>query len=167
MEDTRKRIKKHCADLDVMSPAYKDEQEQRRKIAEWLQIHDDLALKLTALKKNILKTNLATNVEIKIGLDPNNLKPIVRTITEWVIRRREIISLQIAAYSSLTADDNLAERGLRYISDIETKKKLQNARVRLYFDANERDKKIDTLKNEKESIDKALEIANATTDLIE
>jgi len=160
MEDLRKKIGAHCADLDCMSPVYGSAEEQKKKISEWLQSHHDLALNLTELKKKIQATNLATQVSIKIGEDI-----ITRSITEWVIRRREVIDLENLAYSSLT-DRNLAEKGLRTLGNSDEQKKIQNARVRFYFDATARDENIDLLKTEKDSIDKTLEIINATTQII-
>ena len=160
MEDLRKKIASHCADLDCMQPTYGSAEEQKKKINEWLQSHHDLALSLTNLKKAISETNLATNVTIKIGKNE-----IARSIAEWIIRRREIIDLEINAYSSLT-DRSLTEKGLRAMGNVDESKKLSNARVRFYFDATNRDEQIDLLKEEKDSIDKNLEIINATTELI-
>lgn len=160
MEDLRKKIASHCADLDVMQPTYGSASEQEKKVSGWLQSHDDSALALTNLKKKIQDTNLQTPVVIKVGDND-----IMRSIAEWIIRRREIIDLQLLAYTSL-GDRGLSEKGLRAIGSPEEMKKLQNARVRFYFNASERDKNIDILKNEKESIDKALEIANVVTELL-
>ena len=160
MEDLRKKISTYCADLDCMQPTYGTAEEQKKKISEWLQSHNDLALNLTELKKNIQKTNLATSIRLKIG--NNN---VMRTIAEWIIRRREIVDLQLSAYNSLS-DRNLADRGLRAMGNVDEAKKLQNARVRFYFDASDRDINIELLKTEKESVDKVLEIANATTELL-
>jgi hypothetical protein len=160
MEDLRKKIGTHCADLDCMAPTYGSAEEQKKKVSEWLQSHHDLALNLTELKKKIQATNLATQVSIKIGEDT-----VTRSITEWVIRRREIIDLENLAYSSLT-DRNLAEKGLRTMGNLDEGKKIANSRVRFYFDATARDEKIDLLKTEKDSIDKTLEIINATTQII-
>lgn len=161
MEDMRKKISTYCADLDVMQPTYGSAEAQKAKVSEWLQSHHDLALKLTKLKKDILRTNLATTIAIKVGGTD-----VPRTITEWVIRRREIINLEVNALSALT-DRDLAQRGLRTLGSREEADKLKNARVRFYYDASERDKQLEILKEERESIDKALEIANATTDLME
>jgi len=160
MEDLRKKISQYCADLDCMQPTYGSPEEQKKKISEWLQSHNSLALKLTDLKKAIQLTNLKTSVTIKVGDND-----VIRSIAEWVIRRREIIDLQLLAYNDLS-DKGLAERGLRAIGNVEETKRLSSARVRFYFDASDRDRNIEILKNEKESIDKALEIVNATTELL-
>lgn len=160
MEDLRKKISSYCADLDCMQPTYGTAEDQRKRISEWLQAHNDLALRLTDLKKAQQNTNLQTKVTIKVG----DIE-VTRSITEWVIRRREIIALQLSAYNSLS-DRDLAERGLRTLGNEEESRKLKIARVRFYFDASSRDQQIEILKNETEGIDKALEIANATTDLI-
>lgn len=160
MEDLRKKISQYCADLDCMQPTYGSPEEQKKKISEWLQSHNDLAFKLTDLRKAIQLTNLQTSVTIKVGDND-----VTRSIAEWVIRRREIIDFQLLAYNDLS-DKGLADRGLRAMGNIDEAKKLSTARVRFYFDASERDKNIEVLKNEKESIDKALEIVNATTELL-
>lgn len=161
MEDLRKKISAYCADLDCMQPTYGSAEEQKKKVAEWLQMHDDLALKLTNIKKAIQRTNLETKVTIKIGENE-----IARSISEWILRRREIIDFQLLAYNSLT-DRNLSQQGLRAMGNIEEANKMKNARVRFYFDASDRDEKIELLKKEKDDIDKTLEIVNATTILIE
>ena len=159
MEDLRKKISMYCADLDCMQPTYGSAEEQSKKVSEWLQMHHDLALQLTDLKRKIQKTNLNIPVMIKVG-DVD----ITRSIAEWVIRRREIIDLETQSYSILS-DRGLSDRSIMMRSV--DSDKVKNARVRFYFDASERDKKLEILKNEKESIDKALEITNAITDLIE
>ena len=160
MEDLRKKIAQHCADLDCMAPTYGSAEEQTKKVSEWLQAHDDLALKLTDLKRQIQLTNLQTPVAIKVGGNG-----ITRSIAEWVIRRREIVDLQLLAYNSL-GDKGLADRGVRAMGNMDESKKIQSARVRFYFNATDRDSKIEVLKNERESIDKALEIANVLTELL-
>ena len=113
MEDLRKKISSYCSDLDCMQPTYGSAEEQKKKITEWLQAHNDLALNLTDLKKSIQRTNLETIVEIQIGENK-----IARTIAEWIIRRREIIDFQLLAYNSLT-DRNLAQQGLRTMGNAE------------------------------------------------
>lgn len=158
MEDIKKKIAIYCADLDCMQPTYGSAEEQKKKIAEWLQMYHDLALNLTTLKRDIQNTNLNTVVTIKI-----DEKDVTHSIAEWIIRRREIIDLELSVYGSL-GDRGLADKGLitRGIED----KNIRNARVRFYFDASERDKNLEILKTEKESIDKTLEIVNATTELL-
>lgn len=159
MEDLKKKVSMYCADLDCMQPTYGDANEQKKKVSEWLQMYHDLALKLTEIKRDIQNTNLNTPVTIKVGDDP-----VTRSIAEWVIRRREIIDLEVALYSVLS-DRGLADKSLMTRSMLEDNK-VKNARVRFYFDASERDKRLETLKTEKESIDTTLETINATTEVI-
>ena len=160
MEDLRKKIQLHCADLDCMQPTYGSAEEQTKKISEWLQMHHDLALELTTLNKNIQKTNLATNVTIKI-----DDKPITRSILEWVIRRQGIIDLEVSAYNVLS-DRGYSDKSILSYGSVD-REKVKNARVRFYFNAADRDKQLEILKSEKESIDNSLEVVNATTTLIE
>ena len=159
MEDLRKKITKYCSDLDYMAPVYGSVDGQKKKITEWVQSHHDLALTLTTLKANIQKTNLATPVTIKIG--DNN---VIRPIAEWVIRRREIVDLEILAVSALQ-EISMNTPAHRLVS--RDNDQIKNAKVRLYFIAEERDKQLDVLRGEKEMIDKALEIVNVNTELIE
>jgi hypothetical protein len=159
MEDLKKKIAMYCADLDCMQPTYGGADEQKKKISEWLQMYHDLALELTTLKRDIQNTNLNTPVVLKV--DDNQ---VTRSIAEWVIRRREIIDLEIAVYSSLS-DRGLADKSLLVRGGLDDKK-VRDARVRFYFDASERDKKLEVLKSEKEKIDTTLEIVNATTELL-
>jgi hypothetical protein len=152
MEDLRNKIQKYCADLDIQSLAYPD---QKKQISEWLQAHHDLALKMTELKASIQATNLATQITIKVGEND-----VTRSIAEWVIRRREIIDLEVQAWS------RLSERGLQD-NQIRTQAgDTQVVKVRRYYDSAERDKQMEILTQEKTNIDKALEIANATTKLV-
>ena len=160
MEDLRKKIQLHCADLDCMQPTYGSAELQTSKISEWLQMHHDLALELTTLNKNIQKTNLVTPVTIKI-----DGKPVDRSIMEWVIRRQGIIDLEVSAYNILS-DRGYSDKSILMQSGVD-RGKIKNARVRFYFNATDRDKQLDILKSEKESIDNSLEIINATTVLIE
>jgi len=159
MEDLRKKITKYCSDLDYMAPIYGNVDEQKKKIAEWLQSHHDLALQLTTLKANIQKTNLATPVTIKVG---NN--DITRPIAEWVIRRREIVDLEILAVSALQ-ETNMDTPAYRLVS--RNNDQMKDAKIRLYFVAEERDYVLEILRSEKEMIDKALEIVNVNTELID
>lgn len=153
MEDIRAKIAKNSADLDIQSPAYPD---QKKQVSEWLQAHHDLALYLTTLKRNIQRTNLATEVGIRIGDNT-----VIRTIAEWIIRRRESVDLEVKAWGVLT-DRNLNDTAMRTGAGDTTV-----AKVRRYYDSVERDKNIELLHTEKESIDKVLEVRNATTQLIE
>jgi len=161
MEDLRKKITLHCADLDCMQPTYGTAENQRKEIAGWIQAHNDLAFQLTKLKKSILRTNLETRVTIKIG-EQN----IEHSISEWVIRKREVIDFQLLAYNALN-DRGLSQQSLRTIGGADEANKMRIARVRFYFDASNRDEQIELLKKEKEDIDKTLEIVNATTMLME
>ncbi len=153
MEDMRGKVQKYCADMDFQAPTYPNQKEQ---VSQWLQSHHDLALELTTLKRNIQKTNLYSDVTIRIGD-----KDVTRSIAEWVIRRREIVDLEVQCWAGLS-NRSLQDVQLRTGSG-----DTAPAKVRLYFDAKERDANVELYKSEKESIDKALEIANATTNLIE
>jgi hypothetical protein len=152
-DDLKGKITQYCADMECDSPTYTD---QKRQVTEWLQAHSDIIKEILKLKFLILKTNVNQDVTIEI-----NNKFVTKTIAEWVIRRRELVSLEEQVWRGLT------DRGLR-----DSKYKLTNSapevivKVRLYFDAAERDKKVDEYRTEPSLIDSALEITNAVTELL-
>ena len=125
-------------------------------MSSWLTQHHDLVLKVVELKRRILATNLCTQATITIGA-----KPITRSIADWVIRRRELIDLEVQAWESLT-DRNLAEGRMNVPGGDAV-----YVRIERFFDPKERDRKVEELKREKEDIDAQLEIVNATTELAE
>ena len=153
-EDLREKIDRYSADLDYQNPVYDD---QGERVQGWLTQHHDLILEITHLKSRIQATNLATELTITIGDDE-----VTRPIAEWVIRRRELISLEIKAWGRLT-DRGLEDGRVRLPGSDD----LHDVRVRRYFSPDTRDRKIEELKSELEDIDAKLEIANATTDLVD
>jgi GTP cyclohydrolase III len=93
-------------------------------------------------------------VEIQLGG-----KPVTKSIAEWVLRRRELASLELGAW------DSLSDRHLRDKTISTTSGKEEKVTVVRHFDVNERDLKVDTLTHEPSIIDSKLEVVNATTDL--
>lgn len=152
--DLRVKIGAHSALLNVETPTYED---QSGQVAQWLQAHEDLTREIAGLHVRIAKTNLATSVTIKIG---NNT--LGKSITEWVVRRRTLAALDLAAWSQLT-DRGLKEHHFKPTAD----SKVTEVKIVRCFDPVVRDDKVTLYKGEPGLIDRTLEVANATTDLLD
>lgn len=155
MEDLRNKITKNAAHLSVETPMYGDK--QRETVRGWLQAFTDLSQENIRLLVAIQKTNLATEVSIEIGG-----KHVVKNIAEWVHRRRTY-----AEYDRLVWEA-LGDRGLKE-QTVASTTGAEPTRVTIIrnFDPAERDEKVDMYRTEPHMIDSALEVVNATTDLIE
>jgi len=153
-DDLKTKVHKHCAHLSFESPVYPDQKDQ---VSKWLQAHSDVIKEISRLQLAIAKTNLDTMVTIKLG-DKN----VVKSITEWIYRRRDLAAMQQAMYKSLT-DRGLQEKGT-YTDSQEDNKEYKIVRC---YDPVERDNKIELYRSEPSIVDATLEVINATTDLIE
>lgn len=152
--DLQNRIGSVSAHLSHETPVYGPE--TREKIKEWAQSCDDLTKENVRLLTAIGRTNLATDVGITIGD-----RSVVKSIAEWIWRRREYAALDMATWQKMT-DRGLREGQAQSSTGINLDIKL----VRNY-DPELRDKRIAEYKSEPHEIDAALEVVNAVTDLIE
>lgn len=157
-EDLRAKISTYCADLDAENPAYETADRQRKQISEWLQAHSDILKEIEKIRLSIQKTNL----EILVDVEVIDGKFVKKSIAAWILRRRELANLEKAAWFVLT-NRNLQPKN--YKPDA-TKDEIKIANVRKYYDQLERDKKVEEFTSEPSRIDAALEIVNATTELI-
>ena len=153
-DDLRKKIGAHSAHLSIETPVYPD---QKGQVAKWLQAHEDLTREIAALHVRIAKTNLSTVVSIKIGSTQ-----LAKSITEWVIRRRVLASLDLAAWSQLT-DRNIKEGAIPSTAGGAP----TAVTISRCYDPLLRDERITLYKSEPGLIDRSLEVVNATTDLLE
>lgn len=151
--DLTKKIREHCCDYDNMEPIYKDQQAQ---VMEWVQSCEDTIKEVLRLNIAIQRTNLETSATVQLAG-----KPVVKTIAEWIHRRRDL------ADTAKTVWTHLNEKGNKNIVGVMKEGKEDVARLRLYFDPKERDKKIGEYNEEPSLIDGVLEVTNAVTDLIE
>lgn len=154
ISDLQQRIAGVSANLSHETPVYGVE--TAAKIREWLQSCTDVTQENVRLLCAIQRTNLATPVTITIR-DKN----VTKTISEWVWRRREYAAIDLATYSRLT-DRNLKEGHMQSSTGVPIEVKL----IRNY-DPSFRDDKMAEYRQEPHLIDGALEVVNATTDLIE
>jgi len=153
-DDLRKKIAANSAHLTIETPLYAD---QKKQIRDWLQAHEDVVREIAKLRVRVTKTNIATQVSITIGD-----KSVSKCITEWISRRKELASLDMAAWSALT-DKNLKEQNLKTSND----GPVTEVRIVRCYDPAERDEKVSLYREEPGLIDRTLEVVNATTDLLE
>jgi hypothetical protein len=154
-EDYRSKIALNAAHLSFETPTYGEK--QREQIAEWVQGHEGLMQEILKLRVAIQRTNLATDVPIEI-----NGKTVIKTIAEWIHRRRDLAKLDQQAWAALS-DRNLQEG------------KAKNSQggpdfditVVRYYDPAQRDAKVELYRSEPMIIDGTLEVINAVTDLVE
>lgn len=152
--DLQKKVADHCANMAHETPVYGTETGTR--IKEWLQSCTDLSQENVRLLLAIQRTNLHTPVSIMLGE-----KSTTKMIAEWVWRRREYAALDLLTWSKLT------DRGLKEgLANTSTGQPFELKLVR-HYDPVQRDGRLALYKSEPHDIDAALEIANATTDLLE
>jgi hypothetical protein len=152
--DLQSKIAVTCANLSVETPVYGSE--TKNKINEWSQGCDDLTQENIRLLTAIQRTNLVTPVTIELGM-----KTVTKNIAEWVWRRRTYAAVDLATWSKMT-DRNLKEGQINQ----STGQPLMVTIVR-HYDPEKRDAMMAMYRSEPHMIDAALEVINATTDLIE
>ena len=152
--DLQQKIAQYCANLSFETLVYGAD--TTNKVREWLQSCTDVSQENIRLLTAIQRTNSATQVPITLGD-----KTVVKSIAEWVWRRREYAALDLKTWQMLT-DRNLKE-GMGQNSQgspVEVK-------IVRHFDPVQRDKMSAMFKSEPHEIDAALEVVNAVTDLVE
>lgn len=154
IEDLQEKIASNSANLSIETPVYGTD--TRDKVKGWVQTCEDLAQENVRLLVAIQRTNLATPVKIELGG-----KTVTKTIAEWVWRRREYAASDQHTWARLT--DKGIQEG---ISQTPSGGQVEMKLVR-HYDPSQRDEKLELYRSEPHLIDSALEIVNATTDLIE
>ena len=161
-QDLRSKVKLNCAGMSAETPVYGDE--QQTVIDGWRQSHSDILKEITTIKIALQKTNLATQVTVELSG-----KSVTKSIAEWLIRRgpgklaNGLICHERDMLKGLT-DRNMKDAP--YYPDPKDKDKIEMARLIRYFSPKVRDEELAVLQEEPSLIDSALEIANATTDLL-
>lgn len=152
-DDLRSKIGQHSAHLNFETPVYPD---QKAQVSEWIQAHSDILKEILRLRVAIQKTNILTSVTIDLGG-----KAVVKSIAEWIHRRKDLADLEKKAWKQLT------DKNLREGNGENSLKQPVEIRIIRCFDPKQRDEKIMALESEPTTIDGKLEIVNAVTDLIE
>lgn len=151
--DLQGKIGQVCANLSHETPVYGAE--TGTKIREWLQSCQDLSQENVKLLCAITRTNLATLVSIEIGG-----KAVTKTIAEWVWRRREYAKLDLLTFSKLT------DRGLKEGQGQSSTGVPFEVKIIRHYDPSQRDTAMAVYQSEPHQIDAALEVINATTELV-
>jgi hypothetical protein len=154
-EDLRQKVSKYCADLEAETPTYGTPEKQKEQVTGWLQSIHDSIVEAIKLRSAIARTNMYTMVTIELGGNK-----VTRPISEWILRRRVYSEVEKKAW------DSLSNKGLQVANIRNSSGDSTLTKVRLYFDALERDKNVELYRSEPSIIDRNLEIINATTDLI-
>ena len=152
--DLQTKIGNCSANLSHETPLYGNE--TASKIKEWAQSCDDLTQENIRLLCAIQRTNLQTTVSIELSG-----KTVTKNIAEWVWRRRTYAAIDQNTWSKMT-DRNLKEGSVNTSTGVTMAITL----VRQY-DPVKRDEMIAMYRSEPHLIDSALEVVNATTELIE
>ena len=152
-DDLRQKVNKYHADYEHETAVYPD---QKDKVSEWIQSHQDTVKRILKLKHAVKKTNLQTEVSIDIaGVT------VIHSISEWIDRRRELAGQEEALWKGI--NDRGLQEGTTQLSNGEKIVK----KIRRYYDPSARDKKLDEYRDEPQLIDAALEVKNAVVDIIE
>jgi hypothetical protein len=152
--DLQAKIAAVCANLSHETPVYGTE--TAKKVAEWAQSCDDISQENIRLLTAIQRTNLATNASIEVGG-----KSVTKTIAEWVWRRREYAAADFNTWSKLT-DRGLKEGFMQSSTGTPAEIKIQR-----HYDPIKRDEMLAMYRAEPHLIDAALEVVNATTELLQ
>ena len=153
-DDLKKLIAEHCAISSIQKTTYND---QETKVRGWLQAHTDIVTEVLRLRIAIAKTNLATMVVVDLG---NGNAPM-RSIAEWIHRRRDLAQQDFQAWNRLT-DKGIVEHQTKGPGDA-----IIQIDIERFFDPTVRDNMKELYTSEPSIIDGRLEVVNAITDLIE
>ena len=151
--DLHKKIATYCVDMDFENPTYDN---QAEVVAGWQQSVHDMLKEILAIRIAIQQTNLITDVPIEM----ESGQKVLHSIAEWILRRRELSKIELQSWACLS------DRGLRDGAINQSAGVAREIRVRRYFSPAEKDKMMREFTFESSRIDAALEVINATTDLV-
>lgn len=151
-DDLVSKIKNYCVHANCETPTYAD---QKGQIDTWLQSYEDILKEILKLRYSINKTNINTQVTIELGG-----KPVTKSITEWIYRRKDLANKSILAWQALT------DKGLKEGQFKDTQGNLLDIKIVRCYDPKKRDDMIELYRSEPSIIDSTLEVINAVTDLI-
>ena len=152
-EDLRDLVKSNCARSSLETDRYP---EQAKKVAGWIQSHSDVLKELLRLRIAIQRTNLATVVSIDFGEEN-----VMKTIAEWIHRRRDLAGLELKMWSGLT------DRGIQEGSGKGPSGDPIDIKIIRFYSPAKRDDNKEYYQFEPSLIDGRLEVVNAVTDLME
>ncbi len=121
----------------------------------WVQTIHDLQKDNATILAAVQRTNLETEVTVEVVEG----KPVTKTIHDWLYRRREGVDFDYRTFYNMRTN-------LKPITERNDAGDLKVINVVYNFPVEKRDELLATYSEEKVKIDSALEIANATTDLV-
>lgn len=151
VHDLTRKISNNSAHREDCPTEYKD---PAAEVKSWQDQVHGATKRIEELLLRINKTNLATSVSIKIGDNT-----VEKSIAGWILRTRELASLDCAAWIACT------NRMLRAVPDRKDDQKVYTPI--LNYDAKLRDRKVEEYQGEPGIINTRLETVNATTELLE
>lgn len=151
--DLQTKLGAVCANLSHETPLYGAD--TPNKVKEWLQSCTDLTQDNIKLLCAIQRTNAATQVPIEIGG-----KSVTKSVAEWVWRRREYAALDAATWGKL------GDRGLKEGTGNTSTGVPFEVKIVRHYDPVKRDEMLAMYRAEPHAIDAALEVVNATTELV-
>lgn len=154
--DLQKKISANTAFLSYETPPYGADK-TAAQVQAWTQAAHDIVLDNVALLVRISKTNIATNVTITLGE-----QRITKTMAEWIWRRREYAAIDFATWSTHN-DRGLKEGRVQTVSGGD----VTEIKIVRYYDPAQRDAQMAIYRSEPHAIDGALEVVNATTELLD
>lgn len=152
--DLQAKVKAISANLSIETPVYGDQ--TAAKLTEFAQSCMDLSQENVRLLVSIQRTNLQTQVAIKLGDNT-----VTKSISEWVWRRREYAGVDLETWSQM-GDRNLREGQVASSTGVP-----MDVKIVRHYNPVLRDRMFAMFRSEPREIDAALEVVNATTDLIE
>lgn len=154
IQDLDGKIRANSAVMDYQELPYED---PKKQVLSWIDARTGCVKEYSTLSRRIARTNLETDVTIII-----ESKERTASIFEWILRRRKLNSMDRSLWLHL-GDNGLKATPVRQ----EGKDEPVIAKVVRHYDVERRDRNVDFLNAEPLKIDAALEIVNATTDLLD
>lgn len=156
-DDLKDKVSKYCCYVNIEGSTYPD---QKNKIKEWVQAHQDILKEILGLRLSIQNTNLKTDVTIDLGG-----KQVTKSIAAWIHRRRDLAHKQLSIWRAM--DDSRVKQLDGALARSQSSGDQREVKVERCYDPQEKDKNVDLYVTEPSIIDARLEVANAVTDLIE
>ena len=145
-------ISKYAAQQEIQKPIFETEKAQREEVEKRVQANEDLAFRYMDLKERIEKTNVAT----KLPFGSRML-----SISALLVLRRKLGSAIVGTYRAM---DDSHIRGVLRGHGISSGPEVKIVR---FYDEKMKMEKLGEWHDLLEAIDGRLEVANATTELLE
>ena len=154
--DLINKVRENSARLSSQTSPYGDEAAAKAQVQSWIDTVKSVLRENEVLANRVHRTNVATQVTIELGG-----KQVTKSIDEWLTRRKDGVDLEQMLWQSV------GDRGLKETLATKPDGTTEHIVVVRHYDVRMRDENLSVMLTEKSEIDSALEIVNATTDLLE